>query len=398
MAATVKQHVAEVGAEAHPARDVAVILDPANMYQRRIIRGIAEYVHQHVRWRLFIEPGAADMVPDPRTWRGEGVIAYFSDRRIERLVTELKLPAVSIERGLDEIADRIPVVATDNAAIGRLGAEHFLAKGFRHLAYCGAADGAAYWSEPRGTAFAAAAEEAGATCSRFTQRQRMARDWPAALASLAEWIATLPPRIGVLAVNDARARHVMEACELAGRRVPEDVAVLGADNDEMLCELTTPPLSSIEHDTREIGRRAAALLDDLMSGHRHRGSVLVPPVGVVERRSTETLAIEDAEVAAAVAFLRANVAQPLRVEDVARASGLSLTTLKARFKAVVGRPVHAELQRLRLEEARRLLATTALPVKQVAALAGFTDVSHFTTAFRTHTGLPPARYRNRIVT
>jgi LacI family transcriptional regulator len=290
---------------------------------------------------------------------------------------------------------KIPVVATDNAAIGRLAAKHFVAKGFQHLAYCGATEPSAYWCEPRAAAFAAAALDAGATFSRFAQRQRIARNWPAALASLAEWIATLPPGTGILAVNDARARHVVEACGLAGRRVPEDVAVLGVDNDEMLCELTTPPLSSIEHDTREIGRRAAETLDKLMGGKPCHGSVLVPPVGVTERRSTEQLATEDAEVAAAIYFMRANVGKAMHVEDVARASGLSLSTLKSRFKAVVGRPVHAELQRLRIEEARRLLATTSIPVKKVAALAGFVDVSHFTTAFRRHTGLPPGRYRTQ---
>ncbi len=395
MAATVKPASARARSPASADRDVAIILDPSNMYQRRIIRGIAEYVQQHARWRLFIEPAAADMVPDPRTWRGDGVIAYFGDRRTEEFVAEAGVPAVSIERGLRAMPRKIPVVATDNAAIGRMAAAHYLDKGFHHLAYCGATEPSAYWCEPRAAAFAAAALDAGATFSRFAQRQRIARNWPAALASLAEWIATLPPRTGILTVNDARARHVVEACGLAGRRVPEDVAVLGVDNDEMLCELTTPSLSSIEHDTREIGRRAAETLDTLMKGKRCHGSVLVPPVGVTERRSTEQVAVEDAEVAAAIAFLRANVASPLHVEDVARASGLSLSTLKSRFKAVVGRPVHAELQRLRIEEARRLLATTSIPVKKVASLAGFIDVSHFTTAFRRHTGLPPGRYRTQ---
>jgi LacI family transcriptional regulator len=395
MAATVKTQAARGRPPARAARDVAVILDPANMYQRRIIRGIAEYVLQNARWRLFIEPAAADMVPDPRTWQGDGVIAYFGDRRTEEFVAKSRVPAVSIERGVRAMPRQAPVVATDNEAIGRLAAAHFLDNGFRHLAYCGATDPSAYWCEPRADAFAAAALEEGATFSRFAQRQRIARDWPAALAALAEWIASLPAQTGIFAVNDARARHVVEACGLAGRRVPDDIAVLGVDNDEMLCELTTPPLSSIEHDTREIGRRAAEMLDELMEGKRCHGTVLVPPVGVAERRSSEMLAVEDLEVAAALAFLRANVARSLHVEDVARASGLSLSTLKWRFKAVVGRPVHAELQRLRIDEARRLLATTSLPIKKVASLVGFSDISHFTTAFRRHTGLPPGRYRTQ---
>jgi LacI family transcriptional regulator len=378
-------------------RDVAVILDPTNLYQRRILRGIAEHVHRAGGWRLFIEPRAADMVPDPRTWRGDGVIAYFNDSRVTRLVERLGVPAVSIERGEGELPSRIPLVMTDNAAIGRLAAEHFLERGFEHLAYCGATE-QAYWCGPRADAFAVAAGAAGATFHRFDQQHKVARDWLAVLEALAAWIAELPVPVGILAVNDARARHVVEACRMAGRRVPGDVAVLGIDNDEMLCELTTPPLSSIEHDTREIGRRAAELLDDLMGGGRPKGACLVPPVGVTARRSTETLALADAGIAMAVEFLRANFTGLVRVEDVARASGLSLSSLKTRFKAVVGRPVHAELQRLRLAEARRLLATTDLPVKKVATLAGFADISHFTTAFRKHAGVPPAKYRSRAAT
>jgi LacI family transcriptional regulator len=394
-AAPKTKRVTEARAGADP-RDVAVILDPTNLYQRRILRGIAEHVQRAAGWRLFLEP-AAQMVPDPRTWRGDGVIAYFGDRRILRLVEQLGVPAVSIERGADELPARIPLVMTDNEAIGRLAAEHFLERGFEHLAYCGATE-PAYWSAPRAEAFAAAAEAAGATCDVFARHHKLAREWLPALEALAAWVASLPGPVGILAVNDTRARHVVEACRMAGRRVPGDVAVLGTDNDEMLCELTTPSLSSVEHDTRGIGRRAAELLDELMAGGRPSGTFLVPPVSVAARRSTEALAVADAEIALAVEFLRANFAGPVRVEDVARASGLSLSVLKGRFKAAVGRPVHAELLRVRLAEAGRLLATTDLPVKRVAKLAGFTDVSHFTTVFRKHAGVPPAKYRTRAAT
>ena len=144
------------GRQAGVCRDVAVILDPTNLYQRRILRGVAEHVQRAGAWRLFIEPRASDMVPDSRTWRGDGVIAYFGDRRIIRLVERLGVPAVSIERGADELPPRIPLVMTDNAAIGRLAAGHFLERGFKHLAYCGVTE-PSYWCGPRGDAFAAAA-------------------------------------------------------------------------------------------------------------------------------------------------------------------------------------------------------------------------------------------------
>jgi len=200
-----------------------------------------------------------------------------------------------------------------------------------------------------------------------------------------------------MAANDARARHVLEACRAIGLRVPEDVAVLGVDNDEVICELTDPPLSSIEHGAGNLGYQAAALLDRLMAGKKARKlKTLIPPKEVVTRRSTDILAIADPEVAAAMAYIHKNSCRPIHIADVVAAVQVSRSTLETKFKAVTGRTMHSEIQRLQIDCARSLLATTDLPIKQIAARAGFAHIHYMTTIFHQSTGWTPAEYRKHV--
>jgi LacI family transcriptional regulator len=199
-----------------------------------------------------------------------------------------------------------------------------------------------------------------------------------------------------LAANDDRARHVLEACRASGLRVPEDVAVLGVDNDEVMCELTDPPLSSIEHGAASLGYQAAAQLDRLMAGKKaQKLHTLVAPEGVVTRHSTDVLAIADPDVAAAMAFIHQHSCEPIGVASVADAIGMSRSTLETRFRRV-GRTIRGEIQRLRIERARFLIATTDLPIKQIAAMAGFTYAHYMTTVFHQSTGWTPAEYRRHV--
>ena len=292
-------------------------------------------------------------------------------------------------------ASKIPYFATDNAATGRLAAEHFIEQGFARLAYYGiAASRVNSWSPQRAKAFQQRARQSGIPCSIYAGRYGAARKWTQLQGELRDWLESLEKPVGVMAANDARARHVLEACRTAGLRVPEDVAVLGVDNDEILCELTVPPLSSIELGARSLGYRAAALLDRLMGGRPvRRLRRLVEPKGVVVRRSTSILAIADPDVATAVAHIRSHACDPILVGDVLEAVGVARSTLEPRFKTIMGRTIHGEIQRVQIEQVRRLIATTDLPLKQVATMAGFAHVHYMTTMFREHTGWTPAEYR-----
>ena len=391
---------------------VAVILDAARPYDRRIIAGVAQFARERTQWSLYVEEDPLQKLPDLSRWHGQGIIANFDDRRVATAIRGLDVPVVGVGGGYGwyEASSGIPYIYTDNACIGRLGAEHLLACGFETLAFCGyprtATSG---WSEERAAAFAEACDRAGRPCHTFSGRHGNARRWADLQGELTRWLAQLPQPLGLMACNDVRARHVLEACRTLGLRVPHDVAVLGVDNDEMICELTEPTLSSIDQAARRIGYEAAALLDRLMhappaaSGQRRGGRprraptaperIVVPPIGVVARASTDTLATSDPAVFETLHAIRRTPGRKPAVEALAAAVGLSRASLESRFKTAIGRSLHQEYIRLRLAATRRLITNSELPLKTVAARTGFPSVQYMTTFLRRHTGLTPARMR-----
>jgi LacI family transcriptional regulator len=378
---------------------VAVILDAARPYDRLIIGGIAQYVREHEPWSLYVEEDPLQRLPDLARWKGQGIIANFDDRRVARAIRGLAIPCVGVGGGYGwyDVRSGIPYIYTDNDAIGRLGAEHLLGCGFEHLAFYGYPKTATSgWSEERAVAFARACAAAGRDCQVFTGRHATARRWQDVQRELAAWIARLPRPVGLMACNDVRARHVLEACRALGLRVPHDVAVLGVDNDEVICELTDPPLSSIDQSARRIGYEAAATLDRALRGRpvsKAAARIVVPPIGVIARTSTDTMATGEEAVVLALRRLREN---PWRKPDSAALAAeacVSRSTLDKRFKAVVGRSLHAEFVRLRVAGLRQLIAGTDLPLKTIAARTGFPSVQYMTTFLHRHTGLTPARLR-----
>lgn len=384
---------------------VAVILDAARPYDRLIIGGVAQYVKEHTRWSLYVEEDPLQKLPDLGRWHGQGIIANFDDRRVADAIRGLSMPIVGVGGGYGwhEPASQIPYIYTDNAAIGRLGAEHLLGCGFEQLAFYGyPRTTTSGWSEERAAAFAAACATVGRPCAVFTGRHGTARRWEELQRDLAAWILRLPRPLGLMACNDVRARHVLEACRSLGLRVPHDVAVLGVDNDEMICELTDPPLSSVDQSSRRIGYEAAAMLDRLMQGGLPPrqtpagvpvAPTIIPPIGVVARASTDTMATTDEAVLKALETLRANPCRKPDIAGIADSVCVSRSTLENRFRAAVGRSIHEEFIRLRLAGVRRLIADTDLPLKAIAIRSGFPSVQYMTTFLHRHTGLTPARLR-----
>lgn len=380
-------------------RHVALIVDAADPYDRKIISGVGAYAKEVGNWSLYVETDPLEKLPDLRKWQGQGIIANFDDRKVAAVVRGLDIPVVGVGGGYGwyDPATGIPYFASDNEKIARLAAEHLLDRGFRRLAYYGyprtRING---WSEDRGRAFKQRAAEAGIECSVYTSRQETARKWRELQRGLIAWLRSLKTPVGLMGCNDAGARHVLEACRTMGARVPDDVALIGVDNDETICDLTSPPLSSVEQGARRMGYAAAALLDRLMSRRKiSQLRYVVEPEGVVVRRSTDTLAIEDPDLALTVRFIRDRACEGITVYDVVRQLAVSRSTLENRFKAVMGRTVHAEIDRVRLERAKELIAGTVLPLKQVAVQSGFNYVQYMTKLFRLRLGQTPAEYRNR---
>jgi LacI family transcriptional regulator len=382
-------------------RNVALVIDASQPYDRKIVQGVAAYLREVGRWRVYLEEGSRQKMPDLRRWSCDGIIADFDDPNVAEALRKPGIPVVGIGGGYGgyDPASGIPYFVSNEQAIARLAAEHLLERGFTNMAFCGFPRTATnLWSDARAEAFCRHIAKAGRACAVYCGRRRTTRDWDAHQRDLADWLAPLPKPLGLMACDDARARHVLEACQRLGLRVPDDVAVIGVDNNEMLCELSAPPLTSVEQGLRRMGYKAAALLDGLMSGRKPKPSRLryvIDPETVVTRRSTEALAIDDAEVAAAARFVRDQACRGIRVPDVAAVIHVSRSTLERKFTSVVGRTVHAEIQRVRIERAGQLLATTNLPMKQVALRSGFRNLPYMTTLFRRRFGCTPAKWRRQ---
>jgi LacI family transcriptional regulator len=378
-------------------RHVALILDAARPYDRKIISGVALYVKEMGNWSLYVEEDPLQKLPDLQSWQGHGIIANLDDRKVAAAVHGLKAPVVGVGGGYGwyDPSTCVPYFSSDDEAVARLGAEHLLERGFHRLAFCGyPASRVNQWSEKRAKAFEKRAAEAGVTCSVYNGRQGAARKWTELQRELAGWLRSLEKPVGLMACNDVRARHVLEACRAIGVRVPEEVAVIGVDNDEMICDLTNPSLSSVEQGARRMGYQAAALLDHLMRGKKSPQSIFViEPDGVVARRSTDILALDDPDLAIAVRFIREHACENIRIADVVHQVGMSRSSLEHRFKAAMGRTIHAEVRRVQIDRAKQLIADTDLPLKQVALKAGFQYVQYMTRTFRRCVGQTPAEFR-----
>jgi LacI family transcriptional regulator len=288
-----------------PARRprVALLVESSRAYGRGILSGVAKFVREHDAWSIFFQDlNLCDETPEwLRSWHGEGIISRLENRDVVSVIQRLKLPAVYL-RHVNPAA-KLPGVLTDNVAVSRLCFEHLRERGFRNFAFCGF-NGADY-SDERRDGFVSMVAEAGLPCHVYIADQPLARGDTAQFEGLglkdgglvANWIKTLARPIGVMACNDMRGQQVLDACRATGVAVPEEIAVIGVDNDEVLCSLSEPPLSSVVPDTERIGYEAAALLARMMSGEKvPPGEIFVPPGSIITRRSTDVLAMDDAKL------------------------------------------------------------------------------------------------------
>lgn len=375
-------------------RRVALLVETSNSYARGLIRGVIEYARAHGRWSVYLgEHSRGDEPPGwLARWDGDGIIARVENARIAAAVARCGRPAVDMSAA--RLLPRLPWVETDDAAIALAAAEHLLSRGLAHFAFCG--DDRFNWSKWRCQHFLEAVRQRGRDCDVYRPSARAARDWDADEDELASWLAELPKPVGVMACYDIRGRQVLDACRRAGLDVPDRVAVVGVDNDEMLCELSDPPMSSVQPDTRTTGYRAAELLDRLMSGKAVRQLAhRIPPVGVVTRQSSDIIATGDSDVADALRYIRANACNGITVKEVLQRVPMSRRVLESRFVALVGRTPHGEIERLRMERVKQLLLGTDLPIGEVARRAGYQHPEYLSAAFRRFEGVSPTAFRAR---
>ncbi|MBI2513239.1 MAG: DNA-binding transcriptional regulator [Opitutae bacterium] len=381
-----------------PPKRVAIIVRTQFEVNQSVLRGIAQFEQRHGPWLAFVDEQAVS-VQEP-DWlfdqRWDGVICGPTTLALARRCRRLRIPLVDL-RDHPEIFANIPKVRPDNIAIGHLGAEHLLEKGHAHFGFCGFANTS--WARERRRGFVEAVKLAGKQC------HILETDYPGAIApdwdnaqekAILGWLRHLPRPLAVMACNDLRAIQVINACQRAGIVVPEEIAVLGANNQSARCELCHPSLSSIAVDAMRIGYRAAELLHAAMSAAPPKATEeLVEPLHVVARRSTDALAIADPKIARALHYINEHACQGLTVDDVVREVHVSRSVLERKFRDHLRRSPQAAIRYAQVQRAKALLADTDASVAEIAEATSIEHPEYLCVVFKRITGETPRSYRER---
>jgi LacI family transcriptional regulator len=408
---------------------VALLIESSRAYGRGLLRGIADFAKAHGDWSIFHQERSLDAGPPDwfKEWRGDGVIARIETKQMLNAIKSLDVPAVDL-RGLHDVP-HIPLVETNDKQVMRLAVEHLIERGFKNLAYCGfpgtnySVMRREYLENIVGSNTGGGARLRGLSLHVFSPPEsaqhpvgttQVESDSLFYEGTVARWLETLPKPVGVVACNDIRGQQVLNVCREIGVTVPEQVAVVGVDNDELLCELSDPHLSSVAPDTQRIGYKAAELLSEMMlssRGSRKRKKKrstkrkaksleatthFVDPLGVVTRQSTDVLAIADPQVAAAVRYIRVHAVDGISVEDVLDQVTMSRSTLERRFNQIIGRSPKAEIIRVRLERVKRLLEQTGYSLAVIARMTGFQHGEYMSVQFREKVEMTPGQYREKF--
>ena len=380
-------------------KKVALLIETSNAYGRGLLSGIIGYHQRHSKWALFI-PENERGAPPPSwlsQWQPDGVIARIENCEIADVIQKLNVPAVDLSAA--RLLPGVSWVETDDKVIARSAFDHLAERGFTSFGYCG--DPGFNWSVWRGERFEEQVLQNGFELS--THESLSVNDpnysWATEFERLCHWIERLPKPVGILACYDIKARQVLDACNHLGFAVPEQISVIGVDNDSLLCEACTPPLTSIALNSYDAGFKAAELLDDAMHGLCDSAEThLIAPLGIEERQSTDSAAVDDPVVTTALKYIRENACFNIRVSDVLKQVPISRRILESRFQKLIGRTPHQEIQRRRIDRVKQLLQSTELSLDEIARITGYEHSEYLSVVFRRETGETARQFRERSVT
>ncbi len=381
-----------------------MLVETSRASGRGLLLGISRYSRLYGPWTFYRIPlyyrelyRMKETTSDLRDWGPDGIIMSdtFYPTKVQRSkeIIKLGLPTIAIANE-PNIPGVVNIIA-NNDRIARMAAEHLLERGFRYFAYCGFDD--IFWSVERGECFATRITEAGFETHFYKQpKSKFKHLWKNEELFMSDWLKSLPKPVGLMACNDDRGQQVIDACEVARLSVPDEVAIIAVDNDELVCGLTDPPLSSVNLNFERAGYESAELLDKLMAGEKMSGqSIPIPATHIVTRRSTDILAVTDPEVAKALHFIREHAKEPVQVPDVVAVTAMSRRSLERRFRRVIGRSVHGQIRHVRIEQVVQMLLETNLTVSQIALNLGYPGVDHIAREFRREKGSSPLAYRKQ---
>jgi LacI family transcriptional regulator len=363
---------------------------------RDILRGVAKYVREFGPWSLYHAPrGLAEQNQDWwHDWKGDGVIARVTDEAMVKSLKKLNVPVVDVLGTVE--THTFPLLHVDDAAIATLAHSHLAERGFRHFAYVGIPN--QNWSDRRRESFRRASERLKCSFDEFLMESDggKAGSWESRQEILTNWIRSLPKPVGLMVCSDQRGTDVLDACRRGEFHVPDEVAVVGVDNDEPLCLVCDPPLSSVSANHERVGFQAAGYLAGLLRKEaRPLGADfgLVPPATVETRHSSDILAVADKVVSAALHLIRQNLSNMPGIDEMAATCGVSRSTLQRRFHDVLGSTIHDQIISARLKEAQKLICTTPLPLATIAKRTGFQHAEYMGAVFRQRVGRSPSQYR-----
>jgi LacI family transcriptional regulator len=372
-----------------------VFLETTRNFERDLIEGVAQYAKQCGHWLLQLELRGMEVFRPEifHEWRGDGLIAHSIDDKQSEMLLKMHLPIVDVG---GNPAYGITPIDWDDMAMSRLAVEHFLDRGFRHFGYFSYAH--SWWLDLHILGYRQAIEAHGYDCHVYPaplSQHAFRLIWQEdTRPQIVEWLRSLPRPIGIYTSGDWSAVRLLEICREIGIAVPEDVAILGLENDATLCESVQPTLSSVEIDSQRVGYEAASLLDRIMDGEKPpKDIVRIPPTRVVVRQSTDLMLIEDADVVRALQFIRKHAAAHIDVDRIAENVGLSRSALQRKFQQHLQRTPKSEIMRVRIELAKSLLTQTEKINESLAHRCGFSSLRYFTMAFCRETGMTPAAYR-----
>lgn len=381
---------------------VGLLIETSRGYGRGVSLGIARFARLHGPWSFHLTPGDFEQsMPAARYWHGDGIFARVESERIASQLLEANLPTVALDMSEEQLHPENPLsqftdLRVDSEKAAQLAAEHLLERHYPAYGFVGKPG--KVWSDRREASFCRAIREAGYEAQVYEpQDPSGVGGWEKEQPHLVEWIASLPTPVGVMACNDEHGLHVLDACREAGLAVPKDVAVVGVDNDELLCELSNPTLSSVTLCAVEGGFEAAGRLDKLMrEGKNTPGRIVVDALRVVTRHSTDSIALDDRRVAEALDIIKRSRGRDISAELVAKETRVARRELDSRFRELVGHSIVAEIQNVRLNHAKRLLEETDYPIPLVAEAAGYSSASYMIQVFRRELDTTPAKYRASV--
>lgn len=382
---------------------VALFIEQTSSHTRGIAQGISLYAKTHGPWFFLMgeEDGGGTLIAPPleslKNFTGDGIIAYTRNEKLLQELIKSKLPVVNTAQTSISNAT-LPSAYTDDEAAGRCVAEYFLDRGFKEFAYCGSA-ASAYWSIQRRKGFTEHINQKGFTVSSFDPKDDLPQkiNWKQDKEDLLCWLQSLHKPVALFADNDSCGRILAELCIQLQIHVPEEIAIVGADNEELICEFSNPSLSSVALAKEQVGFEAAGLLEQIIRKSTCPPEpILVPPLGITTRRSSDIFAVEDKHVAEALNFIHNHAGEQISVADVLEQIPLCRRYLELRFRKATGRSPYEEIRKAHVQRAKRLLSETNLHLEQIAEASGFSDTKHFYMNFRKEVNMSPMQYRKQF--